>query len=211
MTDLKGADRASSSPSAPRNARASSPPTPPTSTAAVESLAEVLPGPALIVGKSTVPVGTAARLAERLARPRPTSRWRGTPSSCARATPSRTLCAPTGWSSGSPPTAPRRCCGGLRPSDRRRHPGRRHRPGHRRAGQGRRELVPRHEDLVHQRDGRGARRPGPTSDPRRRASATTTASAASSSTPASGSAAGACPRTSARSWPAPASWAPTRR
>jgi UDPglucose 6-dehydrogenase len=35
--------------------------------AAVESLAELLPGPALIVGKSTVPVGTAARLAERLA------------------------------------------------------------------------------------------------------------------------------------------------
>ena len=36
-------------------------------TAAVESLSEILPGPALIVGKSTVPVGTAARLAERLA------------------------------------------------------------------------------------------------------------------------------------------------
>jgi UDPglucose 6-dehydrogenase len=40
-------------------------------TAAVESLAEVLPGPALIVGKSTVPVGTAARLAERLAETAP--------------------------------------------------------------------------------------------------------------------------------------------
>ena len=35
-------------------------------TAAVESLADVLSGLALIVGKSTVPVGTAARLAERL-------------------------------------------------------------------------------------------------------------------------------------------------
>jgi UDPglucose 6-dehydrogenase len=34
--------------------------------AAVDSLAHVLPGPALVVGKSTVPVGTAARLAERL-------------------------------------------------------------------------------------------------------------------------------------------------
>ena len=40
-------------------------------TAAVESLAEVLPGPVLIVGKSTVPVGTAARLAERLAETAP--------------------------------------------------------------------------------------------------------------------------------------------
>ena len=40
-------------------------------TAAVEALAEVLPGPALIVGKSTVPVGTAARLAERLAETAP--------------------------------------------------------------------------------------------------------------------------------------------
>jgi len=39
--------------------------------AAVESLAELLPGPALIVGKSTVPVGTAARLAERLAETAP--------------------------------------------------------------------------------------------------------------------------------------------
>ena len=39
--------------------------------AAVESLAEILPGPALIVGKSTVPVGTAARLAERLAETAP--------------------------------------------------------------------------------------------------------------------------------------------
>jgi UDPglucose 6-dehydrogenase len=40
-------------------------------TAATESLAEALPGPALIVGKSTVPVGTAARLAERLAQTAP--------------------------------------------------------------------------------------------------------------------------------------------
>jgi UDPglucose 6-dehydrogenase len=36
-------------------------------TAAVQSLAHVLDGPALIVGKSTVPVGTAARLADLLA------------------------------------------------------------------------------------------------------------------------------------------------
>jgi UDPglucose 6-dehydrogenase len=39
--------------------------------AAVDALAETLPGPALIVGKSTVPVGTAARLAETVARTAP--------------------------------------------------------------------------------------------------------------------------------------------
>ena len=38
-----------------------------------------------------------------------------------------------------------------------RHPGRRDRLRHRRAGQGRRQRVPRHQDLVHQRDGRGVR------------------------------------------------------
>ena len=40
-------------------------------TAAVETLAATLPGTALVVGKSTVPVGTAARLAERLAETAP--------------------------------------------------------------------------------------------------------------------------------------------
>jgi UDPglucose 6-dehydrogenase len=40
-------------------------------TSAVQSLAHVLDGPALIVGKSTVPVGTAARLAELLAEAAP--------------------------------------------------------------------------------------------------------------------------------------------
>ena len=74
------------------------------------------------------------------------------------------------------------------------------------------QRLPRHQDLVHQRDGRGVR-----GDRRRRhrssptRSATTSGSAASSSTPASASAAAACPRTSARSWPGPASSASTRR
>jgi UDPglucose 6-dehydrogenase len=40
-------------------------------TTAVDALAEVMPGPTLIVGKSTVPVGTATRLAERLAQTAP--------------------------------------------------------------------------------------------------------------------------------------------
>ncbi len=92
------------------------------------------------------------------------------------------------------------------------HAGRRHRLRHRRAGQGRRELLPGHQDLLHQRDGRGlrghrcGRHPAGRRDrPRRRGSA------AASSTPASASAAAACPRTSGRSSPAPASSASTRR
>jgi UDPglucose 6-dehydrogenase len=40
-------------------------------TAAVESLAQILDGPALIVGKSTVPVGTAAALSDLLAQTAP--------------------------------------------------------------------------------------------------------------------------------------------
>ena len=74
------------------------------------------------------------------------------------------------------------------------------------------QRLPGHQDLVHQRDGRAVR-----GDRRRRhacwptRSATTSGSAGSSSTPASASAAAACPRTSARSWPGPASSASTRR
>ena len=142
--------------------------------------------------------------------------WRGTRSSCARASRSRTPCTRTGSSYGlrrhSEPAAPRRCCARSTRPARRRHPGRRHRLRHRRAGQGRRERVPRHEDLLHQRDGRGVRggrrgrhaagRRDRLRRPHRRRS---------SSTPASGSAAAACPRTSGRSWPGPASSAPTRR
>ena len=148
-------------------------------------------------------------------RPRPalTSSWSGTRSSCARASRSRTRCTRTGWCSAS---RRRRGRASLRevyaPLHRRRHPGGRHRPGHRRAGQGRRERVPGHQDLLHQRDGRGLR-----GDRRRRDEAlarrcrTTPGSAAGSCTPGSASAAAACPRTSARSWPGPASWASTRR
>ena len=83
-----------------------------------------------------------------------------------------------------------------------------HRLRHRRAGQGRGQRLPRHQDLVHQRDGRGVR-----GDRRRRHAAGRGArlrrrgSAAVPQRRASASAAAACPRTSARSWPGPASWA----
>ena len=91
-------------------------------------------------------------------------------------------------------------------------PVRRHRLRDRRAGEGRRQRVPRHEDLVHQRDGRGVRGDRRRRDQARRgARRTTTRIGRRSSTPASASAAAACPRTSAPSWPAPASSASTRR
>ena len=64
----------------------------------VRDLAPYLRRRCLVVGKSTVPVGTAARLttaaAGQRARRAPTSSWPGTPSSCARASPSRTRCSP---------------------------------------------------------------------------------------------------------------------
>ena len=158
----------------------------------------------------------AAGRAARRARPgrRRRSSWPGTPSSCARASPSRTPCSPTGSCSASrSPSAPRRCCARSTPplvaagtpvvvtdfADRR-------------AGQGRRQRLPGHQDLVHQRDGRGlrggrrrrhaARRGARPRRPHRRQVP---------ATPASASAAAACPRTSAPSWPAPASSASTRR
>jgi len=66
---------------------------------AFDLLAPHLTRPALVVGKSTVPVGSAARLAARLAelaRPGPRRSWRGTRSSCARASLCRTPCTRTG-------------------------------------------------------------------------------------------------------------------
>jgi UDP-glucose 6-dehydrogenase len=70
--------------------------------AAVDTLAPLLTKPTLVVGKSTVPVGTAMALEERLGarrRREMRSRWHGIRSSCARRTPWRTRFGPTGWSS----------------------------------------------------------------------------------------------------------------
>ena len=56
--------------------------------AAVAALAALLSPGDVVAGKSTVPVGTAARLAEVLAERRARrARWSGIPSSCAKATP----------------------------------------------------------------------------------------------------------------------------
>ncbi len=67
--------------------------------AAAEQVARALTGYAVIVTKSTVPVGTGRRIAEIMRRARPdwSSTSPPTPSSCARAAPSATSCAPTAW------------------------------------------------------------------------------------------------------------------
>ena len=79
--------------------------------AAVAALTPHLSAGEFVVGKSTVPVGTAARLAVECPRPCPARRWSGTPSSCARASPCRTPSRRTASS-----TACRRCRGRAPPS-----------------------------------------------------------------------------------------------
>ena len=78
--------------------------------AVIDGLAPHLRAGALVVGKSTVPVGTAARLAERIHKFHPAAELAWTPSSSVRASPYRTPCTPTGWSSGLPQPAPTPCC-----------------------------------------------------------------------------------------------------
>ncbi len=65
--------------------------------AAAEQVARALTGYAVIVTKSTVPVGTGRRIADIMRRPGRTasSTSPATPSSCAKAAPSATSCART--------------------------------------------------------------------------------------------------------------------
>ncbi len=101
---------------------------------------------------------------------------------------------------------------GLRDAAVRGHPAHRHRLRDRAARQGRRELVPRDQDLVHQRDGRAVRGDRRRRhQPRRRDRARRAHRSPVPQRRASASAAAACPRTSGRSWRAPASSASTRR
>ena len=158
----------------------------------------------LVVGKSTVPVGTAARLTRIAAGQRPCRR-RGRagvePRVPARGVRDRGHPAP------GPAGLRRRLrLGGgdpahhLRTAHRRRGPGGRHRPGRPRSW----SRWPRTPSWpprspTSTRWPRSARRPVPTSRTSPTRSPTTPASAAGSCTPASGSAAAACPRTSGRS------------
>ena len=184
--------------------------------AAVDALAPLLTRPCTVVGKSTVPVGTAERIARGSWPRRPAGAdvelvWN--PEFLREGFAVEDTLRPDrlvfGVTSARGEAAMREV---YAPRDRRRDAGRRHRPRDRGAGQGGRERLPGHQDLLHQRDGRGLRgdrTPTSRSCPRR--CRTTPGSAAGSSTPASASAAAACPRTSGRSWPAPASSASTRR
>ena len=135
----------------------------PTSTPRSSALAPV-PAPAVPGRRQVDRAGRHREPARRgccTSSPRParTWSWPGTPSSCARATPSTTPCARTGWSSASRPSRRRAaCCARSYAAPiAEGTPGRRHRPRHRRAGQGRRQRLPGHQDLLHQRDGRGLR------------------------------------------------------
>ena len=129
--------------------------------ACVDALAPLLDRPCLVVGKSTVPVGTSE------IRRRPPGPGLPRRASCragvepgisprgarrrrhAAARPDRGGGA-LGPGRGAPARGLRRAGGGRRavPGDR---------PAHRRAGEGRRERVPGHQGLVHQRDRRGLR------------------------------------------------------
>ena len=62
--------------------------------AAVAALAPNLSAGDLVVGKSTVPVGTAGRLAEVVKRPSRRQAWPGIRNFFARVSPSRTRCTP---------------------------------------------------------------------------------------------------------------------
>ncbi len=85
--------------------------------AVIDELVPRLTRPSVIVGKSTVPVGTAAALSRRAKRWRPmalTSKSPGIPSSCARVSGGcRTPCTPIASSLAYNPirNAPRQCCG----------------------------------------------------------------------------------------------------
>ena len=154
--------RSTSSASAPRRSAASTPPTCATSRPR-SSRCSACCGPGeLVVGKSTVP-GRDGRAAGRAGRDEGPRRDAG----LEPRVPARGLRRP-----GHPAPGP----AGLRPARRRRRRdgaraarrglradrGRRdaaggHRLRHRRDGEDRGQLVPRHEDLVHQRDGRAVR------------------------------------------------------
>ena len=104
--DVAGGRRARRSTSSASGRRRSAGSTPPTCATSRPPSSRCCPScdpGTLVVGKSTVPVGTAARLAELVAVDGARRAcWPGTRSSCARGSPSRTPCTPTGSSTACP-------------------------------------------------------------------------------------------------------------
>ncbi len=115
----------------------------------------------LVVGKSTVPSGTAALLATRLAELAPGGDERRTrlePRVLARRLRGQRHVAPRATGHRCRVSAGREdSARGMGAADRRRHPADRHRLRDCRTREGGRELLPGDENLVHQRDGRDLR------------------------------------------------------
>ena len=180
--------------------------------AVVDGLAPHLHRETLIVGKSTVPVGTAQRMAARIAELAPVGDARR--ARLEPGVPPRGLRG-AGHDAAGPhrrrrhlPASRGRPQGGLRHRARRRHPVGLHRPAPPPSwSRSRRTPSSPPRSRSSTRSPRSATPAARTSSPWPRRSATTSASATASSTPASASAAAACPRTSGRSRHVPASWA----
>ena len=118
-------------------------------------LEHVRPG-AVLVGKSTVPVGTASRLAVLVRNAGAELAWN--PEFLREGFAVEDTLRPDRIVIGTDSDAARARIEQAYASDHRhRDPRRQDRLRDRGAGEGRGELVPRHEDLVHQRDGRGVR------------------------------------------------------
>ena len=140
---------------------ASTPPTCATSTPSSTALAPHLRRRRLVVGKSTVPVGTAARLRRRIAELAPAGEavelaWN--PEFLREGFAVEDTLRPDRLVVGRRSERAEQLLREVYASrSRGRHSLHGHRLRHRRAGQGRGERLPRHQDLVHQRDGRGLR------------------------------------------------------
>jgi hypothetical protein len=124
--------------------------------AAAEEIAAALTGYAVIVIKSTVPVGTNRKVKQAVAKAaRGRVRRRLEPGIPARRRGDRRFHAPRPRGGRRPDRARRRGHGrDLPPALPARFPDRHHRSGKRRDDQVRRQRVPRHEDHLHQRDRR---------------------------------------------------------
>ena len=130
--------------------------------AVVEGIAPLLTRPTLVVGKSTVPVGTAERVAAQVAALAPAGAgaevaWNPEFLREGHAIedtlhPDRLVIGVTS------DQAEQTLRAGLRTTHRQGCPAGRRRPRHLTAGEGGRQRVPGHQDLVHQRHGRAVRR-----------------------------------------------------